>query len=180
VIIRVVPHDASWARSFDTEARRIADAVGDVVVRLHHIGSTAITGIRAKPIIDILMEVSELSELDRRTSQLEALGYEAMGEFGSPGRRYFRREDQAGTRTHQVHAFLAGSDGVDRHLAFRDYMIAYPQVAQLYGELKQRLAEQFPNDIHAYMDGKDSFIKDHQAKALSWRANRITTGCSGR
>ena len=180
MLIRVVPHDSRWMTSFDAEARRIIDGLGDVVIRLHHIGSTAIPGIKAKPVIDILMEVSDLTKLDGRTSQIEALGYEAKGEFGIPGRRYFRRDDAAGSRTHQVHAFLAGSDQVDRHLAFRDYMIAHPKIAQSYGDFKYRLAQQFPEDINAYMNGKDSFVKEHEQKALLWRASRITTGCSGR
>lgn len=176
MVIRIAQYDSRWSADFDAEAIRIAEALGDVVVCLHHIGSTAIPGISAKPVIDILMDVSELSELselDGRSSQMEALGYEAKGEFGIPDRRYFRRDDVNGIRTHQVHAFVPQSDGVDRHLAFRDYMIAHPKIAQLYGELKQQLAEQFPNDMNAYMDGKDSFVKHHQTQALLWRANHL-------
>lgn len=142
---------------------------------LHHIGSTAVPGIPAKPIVDILLEVSDLAELDRRASRMESLGYEAKGEFGIPGRRYFRRDDQHGVRTHQVHAFAVGSEDAVRHLAFRDYMIAHPQIAQSYGDLKLQLARRFPSDIEAYMDGKDGFVKEHQAKALLWRASRLTT-----
>jgi GrpB-like predicted nucleotidyltransferase (UPF0157 family) len=166
--IRVVPHDPRWAVEFDVEAKRITHTLSDVVVLLHHIGSTAIPGTTAKPIIDILMEVASLPALDRKTSNMEGLGYKAMGEFGIPGRRYFRRNGACGTRTHQVHAFLAGGPEVARHLAFRDYMIAHPESARAYGELKQRLAAQYPDDMEAYMDGKDAFVKEHEARAIAW------------
>jgi GrpB-like predicted nucleotidyltransferase (UPF0157 family) len=170
MIVRVVPHDPNWSGLFGIECGRIADALGDIVAALHHIGSTAVPGIPAKPIIDMLLEVSDLGELDRRAPRMESLGYEAKGEFGIPGRRYFRRDDEHRVRTHQMHAFHFGSEDVVRHLAFRDYMIAHPQIAQSYGDLKRQLAARFPSDMEAYMDGKDAFVKEHQAKALSWRA----------
>ncbi len=164
----VVPHDPSWPRHFDVEARRIAERAGDIVVRLHHIGSTAIPGIHAKPIIDILMEVTALQALDAVTPELEALGYEAKGEFGIPGRRYFRKNDALGRRTHHVHAFESGTHDVQRHLAFRDYMIAHPAAAHAYGELKRELARQHPDDSKAYMDGKDAFVKQGEVQAMAW------------
>ena len=101
---------------------------------------------------------------------MEALGYEAKGEFGIAGRRYYRRDDERGDRTHQVHAFAFGNENIVRHLAFRDYMIAHPKIAEMYGDLKVRLAAHHPEDIGAYSEGKDAFVKEHLAKALLWRA----------
>jgi GrpB-like predicted nucleotidyltransferase (UPF0157 family) len=103
---------------------------------------------------------------------MESLGYHPMGEFGIPGRRYFRRLTPAGDRTHHVHAFQQGSPHIPRHLAFRDYLRAHPAVATEYGELKQRLAQAHPQDLEAYMAGKDPFIKQTETKALEWAANR--------
>ena len=168
--VQVVAHDPTWKDAFEAEATQIAQALGDVVVSVHHIGSTAIPGIAAKPIIDILLEVDDLVRLDNGTSAIERLGYEAMGEFGISGRRYFRKNDASGIRTHQVHAFQAGSGEGERHLAFRDYLIAHPVEAREYGALKQRLAKDHPDDIDAYMDGKDSYIKERERKAIAWRS----------
>lgn len=178
MIIRVVPYDRHWPARYEAEAKRIREAVGKVAVGVHYIGSTAVPGLSAKPIIDILVEVSGLAELDARAHTLESLGYEAKGEWGIPGRRYFRRDDASSIRTHQVHAFDVRSLQADRHLAFRDYLISHPEVAQAYGELKQQLAVRFPNDISAYMGGKDSFVKHYEAEALGWRSSRITSSCS--
>lgn len=171
MIISVVPYDKLWPSRYEAEAKRVRNAVGDIAVEIHHIGSTAVPGLSAKPIIDMLAEVSDLAELDDRTRVLESLGYEAKGEWGIPGRRYFRREHE-GIRTHQLHAFDVRSQQADRHLAFRDYLIAHPEAAQAYGELKQHLAGRFPTDIHAYMAGKDAFVKRYESEALAWRSVR--------
>ncbi len=103
---------------------------------------------------------------------MESLGYEVMGEYGIPGRRYFRKDNQAGIRTHHIHAFEAGSAEVARHLAFRDYMIAHPGDAQRYSELKRQLAEEHPQSPDGYMDGKDGFIKEMDRRAAQWRTSQ--------
>lgn len=171
-MIRVVGHDPTWSAKFEAEAARIAEAVGDATVRIHHIGSTAIPQTKAKPIIDILLEVTSHGVLDQKAPKLEALGYEAMGEFGIPGRRYFRLDDADGTRAHQLHAFEAGVPNVVRHVAFRDYMRAHPSIAEEYGAMKERLAKAHPHDGAAYVDGKDAFVKEHERRALAWAMTR--------
>ncbi len=163
----VVPYDEHWPARYEVEALRIREALGHVAVAIHHIGSTSVPGLSAKPVIDILVEVTDLTDLDARTPAVKSLGYEAKGEFGIPGRRYFRCDDASGTRTHQVHAFVGGWQ-TERHVAFRDYLISHPPIAQLYGNLKHTLADRFPHDMNAYMDGKDSFVKYHEAEALAW------------
>ncbi len=167
--VEVAPHDPKWRDEFEVEAERISLALAGNLVAIHHIGSTAIPGIYAKPIVDFLVEVEDLAPLDGHSSEMEALGYEAMGEFGISGRRYFRKEGTEGARTHDVHAFGADSGELERHLAFRDYLIAHPSDAMEYSDLKRRLAREYPYDIEGYMDGKDAFIKEMEARALDWR-----------
>lgn len=167
--VRVVPYDPDWPAAFAVEAESIRGALRDVPANVHHIGSTAIPGIFAKPIIDILLVVPSLELLDSQVPLMEALGYESLGEFGIAGRRYFRKDSATtGIRTHQVHAFEAGSTGARRHLAFRDYMRSHPDAAQEYSLLKQRLANEFPHSMPDYIDGKDAFVKHHESLALAW------------
>ena len=168
----VVAYDPTWKQDFQLEAGHIARALGTNVLAIHHIGSTAIPGIHAKPIIDILLLVEDINRLDAQNPAMEALGYEVMGEYGIRGRRYFRKEDASGTRTHHVHAFQVDSPEFERHLAFRDYMIAHLEVAQQYSLLKQKLALVHPEDMEAYIDGKDPFIKEHEARAIDWRPSQ--------
>ena len=167
--VEVVPYDLKWRDAFAEEAKEIAVALGDAIAAIHHIGSTAISPIYAKPIIDVLVEAKDLAEVDARNAAMATLGYEAMGEFGIAGRRYFRKHNAMGDRTHHVHVFEQGSPESDRHLAFRDYMIAHPEEAQQYSQLKRSLAAQYPHDRESYMDGKDSFIREKEQQALKWR-----------
>jgi len=166
----VGPYDARWPEEFERAAGEVRAVVGENLLAIHHIGSTSIPGIHAKPVIDMLAVVAELDALDRRGAEMRRIGYEVMGEFGIAGRRYFRRDDAAGRRTHQVHAFADGSPHVTRHIAFRDFMRAHPSLAQEYSDLKRRLAAAHPHDIEAYMDGKDAFIKEMERRAVEWVA----------
>jgi GrpB-like predicted nucleotidyltransferase (UPF0157 family) len=166
----VVPYDPKWPEEFARESPAVAVALGDLLLAIHHIGSTAIPGIHAKPIIDMLAVVRAIEAVDRRNVELQALGYEAMGEFGIPGRRYFRKNDAAGNRTHQIHTFQAGSPQIERHLAFRDFLRAHGEFADQYVALKRRLADLHPTDVEAYASGKDEFIKEMLARAAIWRA----------
>jgi GrpB-like predicted nucleotidyltransferase (UPF0157 family) len=167
--VEVVPHNPKWRDAFAEEKQHILQAFGDNVVAIHHIGSTAIPSIYAKPIIDLLVEVKAIAKIDRCNLSMVALGYETMGEFGIPSRRFFRKNNAAGVRTHHVHAFEVSNPELEKHLAFRDYMIAHQEDAQQYSELKRELARKYPHDIDSYMDGKDEFIQQMNAKAAKWR-----------
>lgn len=162
--IVLVPHDPRWCDEFRRESVAVTAALGDVVLELHHIGSTAIPGVLAKPVIDILAVVTDIASLDSGPP-LERLGYQAMGEFGIKGRRYFRKTSKDGVRTHQIHAFAIGSPEINRHLAFRDYLRGHPDEAQRYSQLKQDLAQRFVTDIYGYSNGKTEFIRDIERRA---------------
>jgi len=164
----VAPYDPAWHVAFEAEAERVVGALGDLVSALHHIGSTSIPGLCAKPIIDMLLVTGDGERLDRASAALVGLGYEARGEHGIAGRRYLHKSDAAGVRTHHVHAFASDSPHVGRHLAFRDYMIAHPAEAERYGALKQRLAREYRYDIDGYVAGKAPYIEQQLARALAW------------
>ena len=166
--VEVVPHNPCWQQEFERESKLVVTVFGNNFTAIHHIGSTSIPNIHAKPIIDMLVEVIDIEEVDKCNAQMVGLGYEAMGEFGISGRRFFRKEIND-IRTHHIHTFQITSPDVARHLDFRDYMIAHLEDAKQYSELKQELAKLFPHDIESYMDGKDGFIKEMQIKANNWR-----------
>jgi len=166
--VQVAPPNPKWTSWFRDEELLLRDALHDIDYEIHHIGSTAIPGIFAKPVIDILLLVQDLELLDFRNSKFRLLGYESMGEFGIPERRYFRKDSPQGIRTHQVHSFTQGSLGATRHLAFRDYMKSHTEAANAYSLLKQNLASSFPDNMQAYIEGKDEFVKQHEDLALTW------------
>jgi GrpB-like predicted nucleotidyltransferase (UPF0157 family) len=164
-VIEVVPYNPDWPAMFEREEVLLRKTLGNVADHIHHIGSTAVPGLAAKPIIDILIEVTSLKALDDLNEKMQTLGYEPRGEFGIPRRRYFSKGGDE--RTHQVHAFATGDAHVDRHLAFRDYLRAHPDTAREYAELKLSVARNCNNDIERYCEGKDAYVKSLEARALA-------------
>jgi GrpB-like predicted nucleotidyltransferase (UPF0157 family) len=169
--IVVVPYHPSWPEKYQQEAEKISAIFGQELISIHHIGSTAIPGMSAKPVIDIMPVVRDIEAVDAFNPATIQLGYEPQGENGIPGRRYFVRGGDA-HRTHHVHTYQPGNPEVDHHLDFRDYLIARPEEAQQYASLKMELARQYPHDIDAYIAGKDAFIKEIIRKAHNWRARQ--------
>ena len=163
----VAEYDPAWPQEFEREAALLSRVFGANLAAIHHIGSTAVPGLAAKPIVDIMPVVCDLEAVDAHRADFEALGYEYLDEFGIPGRRYMRKGGDE--RTHQVHVFKAGDEvNITRHLAFRDYLKTHPEVKNEYAVLKLRLAEKYLYDIDAYCDGKDAFVKKYELEALKW------------
>ena len=174
--IHVVLADYSpaWPQIAAAHADRLR-ALGPPLVAVHHIGSTSVPGLTAKPIIDLMPLVTDLAELDQQRARLEALGYEWHGELGIPGRRYCTLSDATGARIVQLHCFQAGSPHAARHLAFRDYLRAHPEAARAYETEKRRARDLHPNDSHAYSDEKSPWIQTTEATALTWLAHQSSS-----
>ncbi len=157
-------HDEGWRSAAEAEAGRLL-AASDALVAVHHIGSTAIPGIMAKPVIDLLGITPDLSRLDRQRRAIEALGYDWRGEYGLAGRRYCTRSDGSGRRFH-LHCYEDGDPAAARHLAFRDYLRAFPDVATAYEQEKLRCAALHHADGHSYTDCKSAWIRRVEQEAL--------------
>lgn len=168
--VEVITHNPRWKNEFEQEAQNIKAIYDDLLLEIHHIGSTSVAGLKAKPIIDIMPVVSDINAVDKFDQQMRALGYEPLGENGISGRRFFRKNSkEAGKRTHHVHIFdQSNQNDIIRHLAFKAYLIAHPEIANQYGNLKSRLAATYPNDIESYMAGKNDFIKETEKQAVTW------------
>ena len=154
----VVDYDSSWPARYERERASIVAALGDVmegVAGIEHVGSTAVPGLAAKPIIDIMIGVRELPVGERCVEPLESLGYEYRGDAGIPGRYYFRKGNP---RSHHLHMVQHGTEFWQRHLLFRDLLRERPAVAQEYAALKKELAVQYRTDRLAYTEAKTPFI----------------------
>jgi len=158
----LVSYEKAWPSLFEEERTRIEGAVGLWVEEIEHIGSTAVPGLAAKPVIDIMVGVRSLEDTPALVARLETIGYEYVPELEQqmPFRRYFRKT-VGGRRTHQIH-LVERSDAAfwDRHVLFRDYLRTLPEVAAGYTRLKYEVSDRFREDRAAYTDAKTDFIAE--------------------
>ena len=149
-------HSEYWKLIFQEEASQIQAVLQDTIQSIHHVGSTAIPNIKAKPIIDILIGVEGFSSIPIIVAQLEQLGYIYKGENGIPDRHYFSKGEP---RCFHIHLTLSGNAIYNNHLHFLNHLKAHPNLAKAYEKIKMDLAAKFQNERLQYTEGKDEFIQ---------------------
>ncbi len=168
--VEVVPYDPRWPALYAAERDALLAACPAQFVVVEHIGSTAVPGLGAKPVLDIMIGVRTLAEADRYCVEpIIRLGYDYVKVFeqDTPFRRYFRKNTREGTRTHQIHLVEYGSDWWKRHLAFRDYLRVHGDARQAYEQLKRDLATREFETGSDYANAKTDFIKAIETKAMA-------------
>jgi GrpB-like predicted nucleotidyltransferase (UPF0157 family) len=168
--VRIVEYDPAWPGMAEAEIGRIGAAVGEAAVRIEHVGSTAVPGLAAKPVIDLQLSVADVGARSLYVGPLEGLGYLFAPDPASPDFHFFGLP-AARPRTHHLHVCAAGSEDERRHLAVRDYLRAHPDEVGAYAELKRRLVGRAAGDRLAYITGKDSYVAALERRALAWAAD---------
>lgn len=159
--IIIKEYDPKWPLLFEIEKAELMEAIGHYVADIQHFGSTAVEGLAAKPVIDIIVGLRRLLDAQDCILPIEGMEYEYVPEFEDefPDRRYFRKVVK-GKRTHQIHVVEIGSDFWKKHLAFRDRLRSNPDAANEYAVLKKDLAKKFTDDRKGYTDAKTEFIEN--------------------
>ena len=160
----VVPYDPVWPALFAQLRDNVAGALGSLAVAIEHVGSTSVVGLAAKPIIDIDVVVPSHNEIPEAIILLAALGYVHQGDCGIQGREAFKSPQ--GTPAHHLYVCAQDNEELHRHIAFRNYLRRHSDKASEYGTLKLSLAKVYHQDRNAYMDGKDSLVKELLAQSL--------------
>lgn len=162
--IVIAGYDEHWPAMFEVERTHIVDAIGDWLADIQHVGSTAVPGLAAKPVIDIMPGLRSLDDAPHIIAPMQRLGYEYVPEFEAqlPERRYFRK---GLPRTHQLHVVETTSPFWHRHLAFRDYLRSHADTRDEYAALKRKLAAQHTHNRDDYTEGKTDFIRGVEEKA---------------
>ena len=168
-------YSAKWPAEFEQENERVRLLLGEDLIRCYHIGSTSVPGLAAKPIIDLLPVVRSIERLDACTPQFEAAGYQAWGEYGLAGRRYFTK-DRAEYRTHNLHIYQEDNPEIERHLAFCAYLRAHQNLCEEYASLKREAYAHHPADVAAYNDHKNRWIKRIERLAVNWYREQTSPG----
>lgn len=153
------PYDNSWPGIYRAERKFLKHTLGKLAISISHIGSTAVPGLCAKPILDILLVVSSIEKAEKNLSHFACCGYRVKPreEDPVPGRLFFSK-DIDGLRCFHLHVTEAGSTFCKEHLRFRNILRKDPKAAQAYSQLKLRLSKRFPNERNAYIEGKAKFI----------------------
>jgi putative glutamine amidotransferase len=163
-VFGIEPYDPDWANRFDSESTRIEAALGDQVARVDHVGSTAVAGLGAKPVVDIQVSVRSMVPRAAYVEPLAQLGYRWALDPWTDEHEFFSR-DEDGRRAFHVHVCEEGSEWEQRHIAFRDWLRDHPEDAAVYERLKRELAERHPRDAYTYADKKSAFIREVEARA---------------
>ncbi|MDH5448232.1 MAG: GrpB family protein [Candidatus Bathyarchaeota archaeon] len=176
-LVKVMDYNPQWSELFENEKRLILKVIGRFVVGIEHVGSTAVIGLGAKPIIDITVAIKNLKDANKCIEPLESIGYEYAPEYeeSMPERRYFHKGRPPRERHYDLHMVELLSDFCKRHLLFHNYLRAHPEVAQDYHELKKRLAVEYGSDHECYTEAKTSFIESVVAKARTETDARAIT-----
>ena len=157
--IIVVPYDPDWPRQFQREAVAIRAALGELLLEIEHVGSTAVPGLEAKLIIDLIAYVPTFEDGFACVEPLVGLGYEADGEYGIDGRHSFRRYPD-GVSTHHLHKCARDPAQPRPEVIFRDFLLAHPDAAREYATLKYTLAARHRHERDVYTEAKTAFIND--------------------
>ena len=164
------PYDPKWPARAEALSKKLS-ALGPYLLKTHHIGSTSVPGLVAKPIIDMMAVVTDLQTLDQNRSQVEGLGFKWHGEFGIAGRRFCTLATEEGARVSHLHFFQKDSLHVGANLLFRDYLRTHPAAARAYEREKRRAQYLQPNDTVAYSKEKAAWIEQTLTKALLWHTS---------
>ena len=157
--IVVLPYDERWARDFEAIASEIRDALGGLALDIVHVGSTAVPGLSAKPIIDIDVVIRDYTSFDAVVSALKVLGYYHEGDLGIAGREAFGYEGKSHLQKHHLYVCPQNSAELKRHIAFRDYLRDHPDAVIAYSRIKAEGAARYPHDIEGYIAHKSPFIE---------------------
>ena len=156
--IIVVDYDPQWPELFEALRAGIATALGDLAAAIEHVGSTAVPGLAAKPVIDIDVLLSPSDGFADAIARLVPLGYAHRGNLGIAGREAFSQPPAQ--PAHHLYVCAPDCSEYRRHIAFRDYLRAHPESARAYGDLKRSLASRFGEDRERYGAGKDEFVNE--------------------
>lgn len=169
--VKIVPYFPEWKNLFENEKRALRGHLGHLAVDIQHIGSTAIPGLAAKPIIDLAVGVAQIADAEKCIMPLEEMGFSYVGEVFN-GDHFFTKGSEEDI-THHLHIVEFNGDHWRNYLSFRDYLRGNQQALHEYGNLKAELATKFPDCRESYTESKSAFIKEiiQKAKVLE-RQNR--------
>jgi GrpB-like predicted nucleotidyltransferase (UPF0157 family) len=164
--ITIAQADPRWSEEFSKIKAMISGYIGDLIIKIEHVGSTSVPGLGAKPIIDIDVVIEDMTLLSAIIERLDHAGFDHEGNLGVEGREAFKRRFDDGLMDYHLYVCPKDGKGYREQIAFRDYLRSHPDASREYERIKQELARLYPHDINRYLNGKNNFIEEILRKTL--------------
>lgn len=162
--VTVIPYNETWEADFLKIKEELEAAIGELALAIHHVGSTSVKGLSAKPCIDIDVVIEDYSVFDETVRRLATVGYIHEGDLGIKDREAFKYSDKTHLAKHHLYVCPKYSEELRRHITFREYLRAHPEAAERYGRVKEEAARLFPDDIDKYIEYKSPCIREIYAE----------------
>lgn len=156
--VMVLPYDRAWKIAFEDIKREIEAGLGDLILGIEHVGSTAVEGLPAKPCIDLDVVIGDYAVFSAVVQKLASIGYIHEGDLGIKDREAFRYENKPHLMNHHLYVCPRDSRELHRHITFRDFLRSSPQAAKQYGQVKEEAARRYPEDVDQYMQFKSACV----------------------
>ncbi len=156
--VTLVQHNEDWINQYQISKNELLSVLGDNIINIYHVGSTAIKGILAKPILDIAVEIESVEKLN--IIGMQSIGYDWCGDHDDPNRYLFVKRKHGDISTHHIHCYPKGSESLKATILFCEYLNHHAEYANYYNDLKKELAVKYPNDRSAYTAAKSDFINN--------------------
>lgn len=157
--VQLEDYSSTWKESYETEEKLLKDVLKNKIIEIHHVGSTSVPGLKAKPIVDILIVLKSLDEIDEIERLLKSHNYENCGQHGITDQYFFAKgPDEA--RSHYIHFTVPKSKTYYDSIYFRNYLIDHPEYLKKYSNIKQELALKYADERPKYTQGKSEFISN--------------------
>ena len=156
----VLPYDMAWKTAFEEIKKELEDAIGDLIIGIEHVGSTAVEGLSAKPCIDIDVIIRDYSIFDAVVCKLKTIGYIHEGDLGIKDREAFKYSDKPHLLNHHLYVCPQDSEELHRHITFRDFLRSNPEAVKKYSLSKETAAQLFPDSIDQYIEYKSPCIEE--------------------
>lgn len=164
----IEPYSPEWVKKFESIKAMLEGVFGDQALAIEHVGSTSVPGMKAKPIIDVLVVVKDVRPLNREEMLMQSKGYLVEENYVAPNTLLFRLVNENGSKLENIHVCENGAPMQKQFLAMRNYLRAFPEEAKRYAQLKDELVNKFPNDYESYRAAKDPFLKVLEEKSYLW------------
>ncbi|TFB22126.1 GrpB family protein [Filobacillus milosensis] len=169
--VRLSNYTSGWKRMYEQEVQLLKNIFDDEILYFEHFGSTSVPGMKAKPVIDMMVIVKDISVIDTYNEKMTSLNYDVAGEWGIKGRRLFRKGGE--NRTHHIHFYQFDNPQIKRHIVLRDYLRSHPEEVERYSEFKDELASKYEL-TRDYSPAKKEFVAEMERRALDWAEKQRT------